>query len=136
MTDYAKPLPTLGDDNLPFWQATKKKELHMQQCMDCKHIRYPINHVCPKCLSEKTEWKKLSGRGEVFSYIVFHQVYHAGFAKDVPYNVAMIQLEEGPRMISNVVGTPVDQVKVGDKVEVVFDPVTEDVTIPRFALRK
>jgi hypothetical protein len=136
MTDYAKPLPILSDDNRPFWQATKKNELRMQQCLDCQHIRYPINHVCPKCLSEKAEWKQLSGRGEVFSYIVFHQVYHPGFAKDVPYNVAMIQLEEGPRMISNVVGVPVDQVKVGDKVEAVFDPVTEDITVPRFSPRK
>ena len=136
MTDYAKPLPTLSDENRPFWEATKRNELHMQQCLDCMHIRYPINHVCPKCLSERVEWKRLSGRGEVFSYIVFHQVYHAGFAKDVPYNVAMIQLEEGPRMISNVVGAPVDQVKVGDKVEVVFDRVTDGVAIPRFALRK
>jgi uncharacterized OB-fold protein len=136
MTDQAKPLPTLSDDNRPFWQATKKNELRMQQCLDCQHIRYPINHVCPKCLSEKAEWKQLSGRGEVFSYIVFHQIYHPGFAKDVPYNVAMIQLEEGPRMISNVVGVPVDQVKVGDKVEAVFDPVTEDITVPRFSPRK
>lgn len=136
MTDQAKPLPTLSDDNRPFWQATKKNELRMQQCLDCRHIRYPINHVCPRCLSDKAEWKQLSGRGEVFSYIVFHQVYHPGFAKDVPYNVAMIQLEEGPRMISNVVGVPVDQVKVGDKVEAVFDPVTEDITVPRFSLRK
>jgi hypothetical protein len=136
MTDYAKPLPILSDDNRPFWQATTKNELRMQQCLDCRHIRYPINHVCPKCLSEKAEWKQLSGRGEVFSYIVFHQVYHPGFAKDVPYNVAMIQLEEGPRMISNVVGVPVDQVKVGDKVEAVFDPVTKDITVPRFSPRK
>jgi uncharacterized OB-fold protein len=135
MSDYAKPLPTLTDENRPFWEATKRNELRMQQCMDCSHIRYPINHVCPKCLSGRAQWKRLSGRGEVFSYIVFHQVYNAAFAKDVPYNVAMIQLEEGPRMISNVVGTPNEKVKVGDKVEVTFDKVTEDVTIPRFRLR-
>jgi hypothetical protein len=135
MTDYAKPLPTLSNENRPFWEAAKRQELHMQQCLDCQHIRYPINHVCPKCLSGRAEWKRLSGRGEVFSYIVFHQVYHAGFARDVPYNVAMIQLEEGPRMISNVVGVPTDKVKVGDKVEVTFDQVTEEVTIPRFKLR-
>jgi uncharacterized OB-fold protein len=136
MTDYAKLLPTLSDENRPFWDAAKRQELHMQQCQDCNHIRYPINHICPKCLSGRAEWKRLSGRGEVFSYIVFHQVYHAGFAKDVPYNVAMIQLEEGPRMFSNVIGVPTDQVKVGDKVEVTFDKVTEDVTIPRFQLRQ
>lgn len=136
MTDYTKPVPILGDDNRPFWEAARRNELRMQKCLDCGHIRYPINHVCPKCLSENAEWKQLSGRGEVFSYIVFHQVYHPGFAQDVPYNVAMIQLEEGPRMISNVVGVPNDQVRVGDKVEVTFDKATEEVTIPRFRLRK
>lgn len=134
MNDYNKPLPTLSDDNRPFWEAAQQEELRMQQCLDCHHVRYPINHVCPKCLSERAEWKRLSGRGTVFSYIVFHQVYHAGFARDVPYNVAMIQLEEGPRMISNVVGVPTDAVKVGDAVEVCFDKVTDEVTIPRFRL--
>lgn len=134
MSDYNKPLPTLSDDNRPFWDAAKQEELRLQQCSDCDHIRYPINHVCPKCLSERAEWKRVSGRGTVFSYIVFHQVYHAGFAKDVPYNVAMIQLEEGPRMISNVVGAPVDAVKVGDAVTVCFDHVTDEVAIPRFKL--
>lgn len=135
MTDFAKPLPALNDDNRPFWEAAQRGELHMQQCLDCNHIRYPINHVCPKCLSSRTGWKRLSGRGEVFSSIVFHQVYHPGFAKEVPYNVALIQLEEGPRMISNVVGIPANQVRVGHKVEVVFDRVTEEVAIPRFQLR-
>ncbi|QET06130.1 Zn-ribbon domain-containing OB-fold protein [Cupriavidus pauculus] len=132
MTDYNKPLPVLGDDNRPFWEAARREELRMQQCLDCGHIRYPINHVCPQCLSERADWRRLSGRGTVFSYIVFHQVYHAGFAQDVPYNVAMIQLEEGPRMISNVVGVPNDAVKVGDAVTVTFDKVTEEITIPRF----
>jgi hypothetical protein len=136
MTDYTKPLPTSGDDNRPFWEAARRNELRMQKCLDCGHIRYPINHVCPKCLSENTEWKQLSGHGEVFSYIVFHQVYHPGFAEDVPYNVAMIQLDEGPRMISNVVDVPNDEVKVGDKVEVTFEKATEEVTIPRFRLHK
>jgi uncharacterized OB-fold protein len=136
MTDYAKPLPELNDDNRPFWEAAARQELRMQKCLECSHIRYPINHVCPKCLSDKFEWAKLSGRGEVFSYVVFHQVYHPGFAQDVPYNVAMIQLEEGPRMISNVVGVPNDQVKVGDRVQVSFERATDDVTIPRFRLAK
>ena len=71
----------------------------------------------------------------MFSYVVFHQAYHPGFKDDVPYNVALVQLEEGPRMYSNIVGTSNDQVRIGDAVEVVFDPVTPEVTIPRFRLR-
>jgi uncharacterized OB-fold protein len=83
-------------------------------------------------LSEDAEWVTLSGKGTVFSFIVFHQVYNQAFAKDVPYNVALIQLDEGPRMFSNVVGVPNDAVKVGDRVEAVFEKATETVTIPRF----
>jgi uncharacterized OB-fold protein len=68
----------------------------------------------------------------VYSTIVFHQVYNQAFAGDVPYNVSLIQLEEGPRMISNVIGVPPSEVKVGDKVHVVFDAVTAEISIPRF----
>ncbi len=134
MSDYAKPLPVLTEENLPFWQACREGRLSLQKCDQCGHIRYPISRVCPNCLSLACTWIDMSGRGTVFSYIVFHRAYHEGFKQDVPYNVALIQLEEGPRMYSNVVGTPNDQVKIGQKVEVVFDPVTPEVTIPRFRL--
>jgi uncharacterized OB-fold protein len=134
-TEYKKPLPTLTDDNRPFWEGARQGKLMMQKCGDCGHIRYPISHVCPDCLSYNTEWTQLSGRGEVFSYVVFYQLYNKAFADDVPYNVAMIQLEEGPRMFSNIVGVDNDAVKVGDKVEVTFEKATDEVTIPKFRLR-
>lgn len=132
---YDKPLPVLEELNAPFWQAAKRGELAMQRCDDCGHVRYPIAHVCPKCLSERYRWKTLSGRGTVYSSIVFHQVYNQAFAQDVPYNVSLIQLEEGPRMISNVVGIAPADVEVGDEVEAVFDAVTSEVSIPRFRRR-
>lgn len=135
MADYLKPLPTITDENRPFWQGCREGKLRLQRCGECGHVRYPISHCCPKCLSTQFDWKDLSGRGEVFSYVVFYQLYNKAFEKDVPYNVALVQLEEGPRMYSNVVGVDNDAVKVGDKLEVVFDPVTPEVTIPRFRLR-
>lgn len=135
MTEYTKPLPTITDENREFWEGAKRGKLRMQKCGDCGHIRYPISHVCPKCLSYNFNWTDLSGRGEVFSYIVFYQLYNKAFEKDIPYNVALVQLEEGPRMYSNVVGVDNDAVKVGDKVEATFDPVTPEVTIPRFKPR-
>ncbi len=131
---YEKPLPILSERNLPFWEAAKRGELRMQRCLDCGHIRYPIGPVCTDCLSERTEWVQLSGRGRVFAYCVFYQLYNPAFKEDIPYNVAIIQLDEGPRMISNVVGCNNEEVKIGDRVGVVFDPVTEDVSIPRFRL--
>lgn len=131
---YDKPLPTLDVSNGPFWEATRAHRLALQHCSDCGKARYPINHLCPHCLSEKFEWKPISGRGTVYSSIVFHQVYNQSFAKDGPYNVSLIQLDEGPRMLSNVVDIPPSEVKVGDKVEVVFDDVTAGISIPRFKL--
>ena len=128
MSDYAKPLPTITGDNVGFWDGTRRGKLCMQKCGACGHIRFPISSVCPRCLSLAFEWAELSGRGVVFSYVVFHQVYDPAFKDDVPYNVALIQLEEGTRMYSNVVGVDNDMVKVGDKVEVVFDPVTPEIT--------
>jgi len=136
MSEYTKPLPTVTDENREFWDGAKRGKLRMQKCGDCGHIRFPIGHVCPKCLSYKFEWTDLSGRGEVFSYVVFYQVYNKAFEKDVPYNVALVQLEEGPRMYSNVVGVDNDAVKVGDKLEATFERVTPDITIPRFKLRR
>lgn len=131
---YKKPLPTLTDENRPFWAAAREGRLSMQKCGECEHIRYPIQIVCPRCLSDQFSWETLSGRGTVFSALVFHQVYNKAFAEDVPYQVSLIQLDEGPRMYSNVVGVPPEAVKVGDRVEAIFDPVTDEVSIPRFRL--
>ena len=107
----------------------------MQECNSCGHVRFPISHVCPRCLSYEHRWRALSGKGEIYAYVVYHQLYNQAFKVDVPYNVAMIQLEEGPRMYSNIVGVPNDLPKVGDAVEVVFQQITAEVTLPLFQLR-
>lgn len=135
MADYLKPLPTLNDSNRPFWDAAREGKLSMQECNSCGHVRFPISHVCPRCLSYEHRWRALSGKGEIYAYVVYHQLYNQAFKVDVPYNVAMIQLEEGPRMYSNIVGVPNDLPKVGDAVEVVFQQITAEVTLPLFQLR-
>ncbi|MBI2206264.1 MAG: OB-fold domain-containing protein [Candidatus Rokubacteria bacterium] len=129
---YAKPLPTIDDDNRPFWEALTHGELRLQRCLACGHHRYPIAPACPRCLAAEHEWTRLSGRGRVFSYVVFHHVYHEAFRPDVPYNVALVQLDEGPFMFSNVVGVPNEALRCDLPVTVVFDRVTEAVTLPRF----
>ena len=106
MNEYLKPLPTLSDENRPFWDACRAHELRMQRCTACGHIRFPISRICPKCLDAAHTWQPLSGRGTVFSYVVFHQVYNAAFKQDVPYNVALVELEEGPRLITNMLNDP------------------------------
>ena len=129
---YDKPLPAVTDENRPFWEGLGQGELRLQRCRGCGHHRYPIATVCPRCLSGESEWVRLSGRGKVFSYVIFHQVYHEAFRADAPYNVALIRLDEGPFMFSNVVEIPNAAIRCDMPVTVVFDPVTDTITLPRF----
>jgi uncharacterized OB-fold protein len=130
---YAKPLPAIDEENKPFWDYAKKHELRMQKCPECGKIYYPPSSLCPHCQSwEKSEWVKLSGKGQVYSFIVARRATNPAFAKEVPYVVAIIETEEGGRLISNVIGVKPEDMRVGMPVEVVFDDVTEEVTLPKF----
>ncbi len=132
MSEYKKPLPRPTIESRPYWDGLRQQKLLMPRCDDCKGYWFPPSALCPHCSSEKWTWTETSGRGHIFSYVVYHRVYHPGFADDVPYTVAVIELEEGPRMLSNVIGIPPDKVACDMKVEVRFDPVTDDVTLPKF----
>jgi uncharacterized OB-fold protein len=134
MTTYQKPLPDISDRNRPFWEGCKNGELKMQKCTECGHIRYPIGPVCTKCLSGDFEWANLSGKGTIFNYIIVHQKYNAAFADDLPYNVIMVQLDEGTRMFSNLVGVENNEIKIGMKVEATFEKATDEIYIPKFRL--
>jgi hypothetical protein len=128
---YEKPLPTITPANRPFWDSVKAHKMQLPKCKQCNKFHAPPREFCPHCLSEEFEWKAVSGRGEVLSFAVMHQPYTKAFAKDVPYNYAVVQLDEGPRLVSNVLG-PHEQIRVGEKVEVVYDDVTPEITLHRF----
>ena len=127
-----KPLPRPNEDSAPYWEAAQRGELRMQRCVPCGHVRFPPALLCARCLSEQCEWVKLSGRGTVFSWIVVHQSQHPAFNADVPYNVTIVELEEGPRLHTALVECRNDQIHIGMPVEVVFDKVNDDVTLPKF----
>jgi uncharacterized OB-fold protein len=136
-TDAAKPapakmLPTIDDANRPFWTAAHEGRLVMQQCAACGHIRNPIQPLCPVCISPEFTWTELSGRGEVFAKAVYQRAFNPAWAGDIPYNLVLVQLDEGPRMYSNVIGTPNDEIRVGDRLRVVFEPANDEISIPRF----
>jgi uncharacterized OB-fold protein len=131
----AKPLPVIDAGNEPFWTAAGQGLLRMQRCEDCGHIRFPIQPLCPRCISPGLTWTDLSGRGQVFSKVVYHRAFHPAYRQDTPYNLVIVQLDEGPRMFSNVVGEANDPIAVGDPLEVVFDRVAEGISIPRFRPR-
>jgi uncharacterized OB-fold protein len=128
----AKPRPTITEENRPFWEAAQSGELRLQRCAACGHVRHPIQALCPVCLGEEFDWALMSGRGEVFSKVVYRRAFHPAYREEVPYNVVIVQLEEGPRMFSNVIDTDSDAIRVGDPVQVVFDRIDDELTVPRF----
>jgi len=136
MTSYNKPLPIINDDNRQYWEYCKKHELRMQKCDNCGYIRYPTGILCPRCHSMDAEWVKLSGRGKIYSFVVYRISYHPSYADDIPYVVAVIQLDEGPRMESNITGIKGEELKIDMPVEVCFDDVTDEVSLPKFKLVK
>ena len=133
MTDYKKPVPTITPDMKPFFDAAKRHELVAQRCADCGTHRFPAREICSQCLSRRSEWVQVSGSGEVFSYNVMHQVYHPGFAGEVPYAVVVVKLAEGAKMNSNLPGVKPHDIRIGMPVKVVFEDVTDEVTLPKFA---
>ena len=132
--DYAKPLPEVTEDNAPFWEGCKRRQLLLQRCGKCGHHR-DASPVCPLCLAPEHDWVAASGRGSVYSWVVVHQRYSKAFEDDLPYNVAIVELEEGPRLMSNVVGIPNEEIRAGLDVEVTWDEVTDEITLPRFRPR-
>jgi uncharacterized protein len=133
MTDYQKPIPTITDELRPFFAAAKRHELVAQRCRSCGVYRFPPRELCSNCLSRESEWVPVSGRGEIFSYNIMHQVYHPGFAAAVPYAVVIVRLDEGAKMTSNIVGVKPEDVRIGMRVHVVFEDITAEVTLPKFA---
>jgi uncharacterized OB-fold protein len=133
MTDYKKPIPAMTPALAPFLEGAKRHELVIQKCAACGTYRFPPRDLCSNCLSTQSTWEKVSGRGEIFSYSVMHQVYHPGFATEVPYAVVLVQLQEGPRITSNLVDVPPGAVRIGMPVKVVFEELSDEVTLPKFA---
>ena len=127
-----KPRPRISPDNAPFWAGCKRHELVLPFCAACAKPHLPPGPVCPFCLGDNIEWRRASGRGVVSSFTVVHQPWFAAFKDQLPYNVIQVELAEGPRLTANLVDAPNDVLHVGLPVEVVFDDVTDEVTLPRF----
>ena len=129
---YKKPLPRIDEESRGYWEALARHELYFQRCRSCGTQRFYPRAVCPVCLSEAVEWVRASGRGTVYSFTVTYQNQAPGFREEVPYVLAVVELAEGVRMMTNVVGCPPDQVRIGMAVEVVFEDVTPEITLAKF----
>lgn len=129
---YSKPLPLMRGFTKEFYDFCKKRELRFQRCAKCGAWRHTPRPMCGECQSLEWTWEKVSGRGKVYTWTVTFQPLYPQFKEDVPYAGVIVELDEGPRMVSWVTGIDPMQLKVNMPVELWFDDVTPEVTIPKF----
>ena len=132
--DYRKPLPTPSPETSRFWQGCKKHELWLPFCRACQRFYFYPRPFCPHCFSWDIEWRQASGRGRIHAFAIQYRAWHPGWSDEVPYVTALVELEEGPRIYTNIVGVQPDpeSVRCDMPVEVVFEDVTEEITLPKF----
>jgi uncharacterized OB-fold protein len=133
---FTKPSPRAADPDLtqPFWEATKRNELVIPYCKQCgEHFWYP-RAACPGCLSENWEWSRVSGNGRLHAYTVVRQPGNPAFNDDVPYVNALVQLDEGVKIFSNLVDVDVDGggFEIDMRLQAVFEPIDDDWTLVKF----
>ena len=131
-TSHPKPLPMVTDESRPFWEGCRQGKLMLQYCDQCQRHQFYPRLYCMQCGSNKVRWVEASGRGVIYSYTIIHQNKAPEFVNDTPYNVVVVQLEEGPRMMSNIVDIDPANLQVDLPVVAVFDAVSENISLPRF----
>jgi hypothetical protein len=127
-----RPIPEPDEASRPFFDATLRGELLLQHCGACGRWMWPAKVRCIECLADGLEWKPASGRATLYSFTLVHQLVHPGFKGEMPYNLALVDLEEGVRTHSSIVGVPADELRVGMPLAVVFVPASEHIAIPMF----
>ena len=130
--DYRKPLPSPTLDSEPYYRYLREHDLRVQRCTACGRPWLPAGPVCPSCWSSAFTWTPVSGLGRVYSWTIVHEVYDKSFAEDVPYCLAMIELDEGPRLLTNLVGIEPGSIAAGLRVGVRYEDVTSEVTLVKF----
>jgi len=123
------PIPT--PETKPFWQGTREGELRLQRCDACAHVYFPPRPFCPKCAGRAVSWFAASGRGSLYSYVIHHRPV-PGFTP--PYSIAVVQLDEGPRMMTNIVDCPQtpEALQLDMRVEVTFTQLSDEISLPQF----
>ena len=128
-------LPVIDAESAPYWAAAKERTFLIRHCNVCRRNHFYPRHYCPHCWSDNCEWRPASGRGRVYSYTVIHHNDAPPFRDMLPYIVALIDLEETVRVTSNIVECTPEVVHVGMPVEVVYEHITDEVTLPQFRPR-
>ncbi len=130
-----KPLPPMNAWSEPFWRAARAGRLIIQHCRACgRNIFYP-RLACPFCFADQPEWIEASGRGTVYTFSVVENNSPSAFLEDMPFVIAIVRLEEGVQLMTNIVGCDPAAVRCEMPVEVVFERLTDEVTLPKFKPR-
>jgi uncharacterized OB-fold protein len=127
---YHRPLPGMSEANHAFWRAAVTSRLVLPHCQQCGNIWFPPSGRCPGCLSVDLDYRQVTGRGRLWSWIIMHRRYFEEF--EPPYLVAFVELEEGPMLISTIVGAEPDQLRCDMMLEAVFEPATTEMSILKF----
>ncbi|MBE0479511.1 MAG: OB-fold domain-containing protein [Dehalococcoidia bacterium] len=137
--EYAPGVPLLrpyiNQDNEGFWQGVNRQELVFQRCTECGLLVHRPRPMCPRCLSTDREWVRSEGKGVIYSWVNFVYANAAYPGIKVPYSVVVVEMVEGVRIIGNLYDVTPDEVKVGMPVEVVFERIADDLTLPKFKRR-
>lgn len=132
MNDYNCVNVPINSDTNYFWEGCKKLQLNFQRCSSCKLVRWPPSYLCPSCHSTKYDLFTSSGRGKIYSFVVYHKCYHSLFAEKIPYISAVIELEENIRFLSRLITQDIHNVECGMNVELVWDINAGEYPIPLF----
>lgn len=126
-----KPAPAIDPDSAPYWQALNEERLVLKSCLGCGKCHFYPRELCPYCHSDDLSWIEASGRGVIYSFTVCRRPAGPAFATDVPYTVVLVDLAEGPRMMSRIVGDPA-KIAIGMNVKVRFERQSDELVLPFF----
>ena len=134
-TTYKKPIPSPQGESDFYWEKANQHELWIRKCDDCGETYFYPRDISPCCFSKQTSWVRASGRATLHTFAIVHRAPTEQFADDAPYITAIVELEEGPRMPTNIVGvvepTP-DKLRIGMPLEVVFEDISDAISLPKF----
>ena len=126
------PGPIVAADGIPYWKAANQERFVIQRCGQCSIYRFPPDYLCRTCGSDDTVWVEPCGEGLIYSFSIIHRAPTPEFRMQVPYVVALIDLEEGPRMMANIVGEGALDCAIGDKVQICFEDRAGETKVPQF----
>lgn len=132
------PLPDAKDHEFaPYWEGTRNKELRVPKCNNCGNLRWPPRPMCPICHSFEVNWISTSGKGHLFSWTVVWHTTLSGYQGEIPYVVALIELDDAPaRLIGHIINYPIEELKMGLPLKVVFKKITDDIVLPEWEVGK